>query len=50
VIVATKGQFTADEIGKGQFLRRNLRNLAREGVVREISSPKRVASVSIKIM
>jgi len=40
------GQFTADETGKGQFLRENRRNLAGEGVVRKISSPQRVANVS----
>jgi len=44
-VAAKSGQFTADETGKGQFLRGNRRNLAREGVVRKISSPKRVASV-----
>jgi len=31
--------------GKGQFLRGNRRNLAGEGVVRNISSPKRVSGV-----
>jgi len=39
------GQYTAAETGKGQFLRGNGRNLAGKGVVREISSPKRVANV-----
>jgi len=42
VTVAAKlGQFTADETGKGQFLRGTA-----EGVVRKISSPQRLASVS----
>jgi len=46
VTVAPKlGQFTTDEIGKGQFLGGNRRNLAEEGVVRKISSPKREADV-----
>jgi len=36
----------SEETGKGQFLRENRRNLAGEGVVRNISSPQRVASVS----
>jgi len=45
-VAAKSGQFTADEMGKGQFLRGNRRNLA-EGVVRKISSPIRVADVSI---
>jgi len=40
------GQFTADETGKGQFFRGDLRNLAGEEVVRKIWSPQRVASVS----
>jgi len=44
----SRGQFTADEIGKGQFFQGNRRNLAGEGVVRNILSPKQepVASVS----
>jgi len=47
VTVAAKlGQFTADETGKGKFLRRNRRSLAGEEVVRKISSPQRGASVS----
>jgi len=41
-VAAKTGQFTADETGKRQFLRRNL---AGKGVVRKISSPQRVASV-----
>jgi len=46
VTVAAKSrQFTADETGKCQFLRGNRRNLAEDGVVRKISSPRRVASV-----
>jgi len=41
VTVATKSrQFTADKTGKGQFLRGNRENLAGEGVVRKISSPR----------
>jgi len=42
-VAATSRQFTAGETGKGQFFRRNRRNLAEEGVVRIISSPRRVA-------
>jgi len=43
VTVAVKsGQSTADEIGKGQFLRGKQRNLA---VVRKISSPRSVVGV-----
>jgi len=45
-MTAKSGQFTADKTGKSQFLRGNRRNLAGEGVVRKISSPQRVASVS----
>jgi len=45
-VAAKSAQFTTDETGKVQFLRRNRRNLAREGVVRKISSPQRLASVS----
>jgi len=45
-MAAKSGQFTADETGKGQFLRENQRNLAEDGVVRKISSPNRVVSVS----
>jgi len=45
-VAAKSGQFTADEMEKGQFLRGNRRNLTGEGVVRKISSPQRVASVS----
>jgi len=45
-MAAKSRQFTADKTGKGQFLRRNRRNLAREGVMRKILSPQRVASVS----
>jgi len=44
-VAAKSGQFTAGEIEKGQFLRRNRRNLAGEGVVRKISSPRRVTGV-----
>jgi len=44
-VTSKSGQFIADETGKGQFLRGNRRNLAGEGVVRKISSPRRVASV-----
>jgi len=40
-VAAESGQFTADETGKGQFLRGNLTG---ETVMRKIS-PKRVASV-----
>jgi len=46
-VASKSGQFTADETGKGQFVRENLRNLAEEGVVRKISSPRRVADVPI---
>jgi len=42
----SSGQFTADKTGKGQFLRGNWRDLAKEGVVGKILSPQRVASVS----
>jgi len=45
-VVAKLRQFTADETGKGQFLLRNRRNLEGESVVRKISSPQRIASVS----
>jgi len=42
VIVAAKSrQFTADETGKGQFLRGNRRRLSGKGVVRSTSSPKK---------
>jgi len=44
-VAAKSGQVTADETGKGQFLRGNRRYLAGEGVVRKISSLKGVASV-----
>jgi len=44
-VAAKSGQFTADKAGKVQFLRGNRKNLAREGVVRKVSSPQRVASV-----
>jgi len=43
-MAAKSGQFIADKMGKSQLLRGNRRNLA--GVVRKISSPKRVASMS----
>jgi len=37
VTVAPKsGQFTADEMEKGQFLQEKKRNLAEEGIVRKI--------------
>jgi len=45
-VAAKSGQFTADEAGKGQFLRGNRRNLAGEEVVRKSSSPQTAASVS----
>jgi len=46
VTVAAKSkQFTADEMGKGQFFQGKRRNLVEERVVRNISSPKRVASM-----
>jgi len=44
------GPFTADKTRKGQFPRGNRKNLAGEGVVRKISSPKRVAGVQIFAM
>jgi len=49
-VAVKSGQFTADEMGKGQFLRGNRRNLAGEGVVRKILSPTRVAIVLIFAM
>jgi len=36
-VAAKSGQFTADKMEKGQFLRGNRRNLAVEGVVRNSS-------------
>jgi len=45
VVAAKSRQFTAEETGKGQFLRGNRRNLAGKEFVRKISSPQRVASV-----
>jgi len=45
-MAAKSRQFTVDKMGKGQVLRGNWRNLAVEGVVRKISSPQRVGSVS----
>jgi len=42
-VAAKSSQFTAGETGKGQFLRGNRRNLAEVGVVRNISSLRRVA-------
>jgi len=47
-VAAKSGQFTVDETGQGQILRGNRRNLAgeRERVVRKISSPQKVVSVS----
>jgi len=39
-------QFTADETGKGQFLRGNRRNLAGEVFMRKISFSKKVANVT----
>jgi len=44
-VAAKSRQFTADETGKGQFHRGNRRNVEGAGVVRKISSPKRVAGV-----
>jgi len=44
-VAAKSGQFTADETGKGQFFQGNRRYLAKEGVVRKISSPRRVAGM-----
>jgi len=43
--VAKSGEFTTDETGKDQFFQGNRRNLAGEGFVKKISSPKRVANV-----
>jgi len=45
-VAAKSRQFTAHKTGKGQFLRGDRRNLAGEEVVRKISSPKKVSSVS----
>jgi len=45
-VEAKQRQPTAVKTGKGQFLRGNRRNLARDGVARKSSSPQRVASVS----
>jgi len=45
-MAAKSGQFTADNMGKGQFLQKNQRNQAGEGVVRKMSSLQRVANVS----
>jgi len=45
-VAAKLRQFTADNTGKGQFLRGNRKDLTGEGVVRKSSSPQRVASVS----
>jgi len=44
-VEAKLGQFTANKMGKGQFLRGNQRNLAGEGVVRKILSLKKSTSV-----
>jgi len=44
-LAAKSGQFIADETGKGQFFRGNQGKLAEEGIVRKISSSKRVARV-----
>jgi len=44
-VAPKSGQFTADEMGKGQFLRENRKNLVEEGVVKKFSSPRRVADV-----
>jgi len=44
-VAAKSGQFTAGEAGKGQFVRGNRRNLAKEKVVRYILSPRRIAGV-----
>jgi len=44
--VAVKlGQFIAGETEKGQFLRRNRRNLAEERFLRKILSSRRIAGV-----
>jgi len=44
VTVGAKLEFTVDETRKGQFLQGNRRNLAGDGVVRKISSPKSVSN------
>jgi len=44
-VVAKSGQSTAGEVGKGQFLGRNRRNLAKERIVRMILFPGSVAGV-----
>jgi len=41
----TSEQFTVGEAGKVQFLRGNRKNLAKERIAREISSPDGVAGV-----
>jgi len=45
-VAAKSEQFTADELGKGQFLLRKPKESGRKRVVRKISSPQRVVSVS----
>jgi len=45
-VAAKSGQFTSDKTENGQFFRGNRRDLTGEGVVRTISSPQRVVSVS----
>jgi len=45
-VAAKPEQFTVCAAGKGQFLRRNRGNLAKEIFVRRISTPDRVAGVS----
>jgi len=40
-MAAKSGQFTADETGKGQFLRGNRTYLAEEGVVKKIFVSKK---------
>jgi len=44
-VAAKLGHFTTDETGKGQFLQGYERNLAEDGVLRKISSPKRVVGM-----
>jgi len=47
VTVAAKlGEFTAGKTGKVHFLRVNRRNLAKEKIVRKISSPSRIPAMS----
>jgi len=46
-VAAKSGKFTAGETGKGQFLLISLRSLAKERIVRKISSRGRVANFLI---